>query len=292
MPGDRLKSAMETTLSKALGKSLTVEQVAPVGGGSINRAGVMHTKVGRFFVKWNDAHAYPRMFELEKQGLDLLRGANAVYVPKTYATGSDGQEAFLIMELVEPGRRVGNFYEDFGERLATLHLEKASQHGLGHDNYIGSLPQQNNRHDKWVDFFIAERLEPMVSMARNQGLINEAVVRQFENMYTRLEAILPEEPASLMHGDLWGGNHMTGPEGTVCLFDPAAYYGNREMEIAFTQVFSGYPAVFYNAYESHWPLQPGFEKRKGIYQLWPLMVHVNLFGTSYLSPVKRILQVF
>lgn len=292
MPDAQLISEMESALAGALGKNIKISRLESVGGGSINRAGIMQTSEGPFFVKWNDAHAYPQMFDLEMKGLDLLRSAEAVYVPQTFATGTDGQQAFLIMEWIEPGKRISGFYGDFGQRLAALHRHQADAYGLGYDNYIGSLPQQNTRHEKWVDFFIEERMEPMVQMARDKGLLDRVLIGQFEKMYGRLEGMLPEEPASLMHGDLWGGNHMTGPDGTVCLFDPAVYYGNREMEIAFTQVFSGYRAEFYDAYENQWPIQPGFEERKGIYQLWPLMVHVNLFGTSYLPPVKSILQVF
>ena len=289
---EALKHKITETLINNLSKEVEINAVQPVGGGSINQAARLETTAGKYFVKWNRANAYPEMFEFEMKGLELLRNTGTLEIPETLAAGTSGNDAFLVMEWIAGGKRRADFYGDFGQRLAKLHRNTAYRFGLDYDNYIGSLSQQNNWHDVWTAFFIEERMMPMVKMARDNGNFGQDVVRRFEKMYSRLNEIFPKEPASLMHGDLWGGNHITGSNGSVCLIDPAVYYGNREMEIAFTRVFSGNPSEFYAAYNAEWPLQPGFTEREGIYQLWPLMVHVNLFGNSYLPPVKSILRAF
>ena len=155
----------------------------------------------------------------------------------------------------------------------------------------GSLKQLNTYHEDWTTFFIEERLEPQLKLAERQGKVNTSHRQQFEALYPRLSSIFPKGSPSLIHGDLWSGNFMTGPDGYACIIDPAAYH-HREAELAFTDLFGGYDRSFYAAYEEAYPLVTGYTRRKDIYNLYPLMVHVNLFGGSYLASVESILRTF
>ena len=164
--------------------------------------------------------------------------------------------------------------------------------GLDHDNYIGSLPQSNHQHTSWVEFFIEERLEKQIALAKNSGALNNSTIQQFNNLFKRLKEIIPEEKPSLLHGDLWNGNYMLAADGCACLIDAAVYYDHREMDLAMTRLFGGFPEEFYESYHETFPLSSGFEERVDIHNLYPLLVHVNLFGGSYISQVKSVLSRF
>jgi fructosamine-3-kinase len=165
-------------------------------------------------------------------------------------------------------------------------------YGLNHNNFIGKLPQSNCQHKNWVDFFIEERIQPQLKMATNAGKLGMATIKRFEAMYKQLPQLFPDEPPSLLHGDLWGGNYFFDQSGEATIYDPAVYYGNREIELAFTHLFGGFPSAFYRAYEETYPLQSGFSERKDVYNLYPLLVHTNLFGGSYARRVQRIVNQF
>lgn len=264
-----------------------------VSGGSINRAAkiVLEDRT-TCFVKWN-ATADPEMFEKEKRGLQLLASAGtSLRIPHVLATGKVNRTGFLVQEYVEEGRGQSQSASQFGEALADLHQHHADHHGLNYDNFIGRLPQSNERHDNWIDFFIEERLKPQLQMAVDREKLDSAIIGSFNHLYRKLPEIFPGLPPSLLHGDLWGGNYMYDTEGNAVIYDPAVYYGNREIELAFTHLFGGFSAGFYEAYHSANPLPPGFQKRKDIYNLYPLLVHVNLFGGSYSRQVKSIIRRF
>lgn len=279
-------------LSDVLGHNYKVEGFHPVSGGCINAAGRLDTDQGPFFIKWNNATAYPGMFAAEKAGMEALYAPQVIRVPQMIGVGEAGAEDFLLMEWLESAPQQANFFTHFGRQLAALHRHTHVQYGFSQDNYIGSLPQSNRWHDDWITFFITERLSPQIAQAREGGFFDGAVDKKFDRLYNVLPELLPEEPPSLLHGDLWSGNYLVGPEGEPCLVDPAVYYGHREMELAFTGLFGGYPAAFYQAYEEEWPLTPGFAERKDVYNLYPLLVHVNLFGSSYAGSVHRIIRKF
>jgi len=287
-----LKQAVEKTLSQKFNQQVTVLSQQPIGGGCINQAHKNDTSAGNFFLKWNDANAYPGMFEAEAKGLNLLRSAHATYIPEVISTGEAEAKSFIILEFIEAGKRIKNFWQDFGEKLANLHKHSSNSFGLDHDNYIGSLPQSNKTHSSWTEFFIHERLEKQISLAKDTGAITDSVIKQFNNLFERLPEIIPSENPSLLHGDLWNGNYMTAPDGAACLIDPAVYYGHREMDLSMTKLFGGFSNEFYESYHSTFPLQPGFEKRIPIHNLYPLMVHVNLFGGGYMQQVRDILSKF
>ncbi len=284
-----LKENIEKILAERTGKSVAIRSRRNIGGGCINNAQKLETTAGAFFIKTNDASRYPGMFEAESQGLETLKSAGAIRVPDVVACGKAGTQSFIILEFIDSGARSRTFWEKFGQSLADLHRNTSHQFGFDRDNYIGSLKQINRRHDDWKSFFIEERLQKQAQLALENGLLSEKHISQFESLYKKLEGLLPEEPPALLHGDLWSGNFMTADDGEACLIDPAIYYGHREMEIAFTQLFGGFEARFYNAYHEAFPLQPGFEIRKEICNLYPLLVHVNLFGGGYAASVESIL---
>ena len=265
---------------------------SPLGGGDINRAARLETSVGNLFVKWNRSDRYPGMFDKEAKGLNLLNAANVIRIPRVLLSGLAGNHAFLCLEFIETGSPGNAFWEDFGRSLAKLHKNSKKFFGLDHDNYIGSLPQINKNYPYWIDFFIEQRINFQLELARNSGLIDRSVIKAAEHMFGRLNEIIPVEPPSLLHGDLWSGNFMVSNQGEACLIDPAVYYGHREMDIAMTRLFGGFSAAFYEYYNEEYPMEKGWENRLEIFNLYPLLVHVNLFGRAYVSQVSSILRKF
>ncbi len=286
------KSEVERILTEFVDKQITVDNFLSVSGGSINEAYKVNTNEGDFFVKKNSASQYPGMFEKEAQGLKILRAANEINTPEIIDTGKSGDDSFLILKLIVSGRETNSFWDDFGRQLAKLHKHTDKQFGLDHDNYIGSLHQHNNKHHAWNGFFREERLERQVKLARNSGSIDRETVVAFDRFYAKLDNIFPEEPPALLHGDLWGGNFMVNSNGEPVIIDPAVYYGHREMDLGMSQLFGGFDAQFYSSYDNHYPLENGWEERLNYCNLYPLMVHVNLFGGSYLQSVKATLRRF
>jgi fructosamine-3-kinase len=285
MPPEIVRKIEELTRERVKGFSFA-------GGGCINNGGRLATDKGQYFLKWNDANLYPRMFEAEAKGLDLLRKAECIRVPLPVSHGQAGAHQFLLLEYVEQANKSSGYWEDFGAKLAALHRESGETFGLDHDNYIGSLPQNNNPEQSWTEFFVAHRLRPQVDMAYKENKVDADVCRKFEAFFERLPTMLPTERASLVHGDLWSGNLLADEAGQPCLIDPAVYYGNREVDLAMTQLFGGFEPTFIQAYNSVFPLLPGYSARFDIYNLYPLLVHLNLFGSSYQPRVVSILRQY
>ena len=287
-----LKNHLETILSKGQETSTTITGVQSVSGGSINSAYQLRTDSGSFFLKTNRASAFPGMFEAEAKGLGLLRSAQTIYIPEVLDTGEEDNTSYLLMEWAQGKPPPTNFWEDFGQALAQLHRQTQNSFGLDHDNYIGSLPQSNAEHASWSEFFIVERLEAQLKMAFDRGEAGTTTRRAFEHLYTKLDSFFPSEPPSLIHGDLWSGNYISGPEGQPGIIDPAVYFGHREMDLGMTRLFGGFQPKFYAAYQREWPLERDWEARLEVANLYPLLVHVNLFGGGYLSQVESILRRF
>ncbi|MEO8086907.1 MAG: fructosamine kinase family protein [Bacteroidota bacterium] len=283
---------MEHKLSTYAGGEIAIVECIPVSGGCINRCFRLQTSSGNYFLKYNEANLYPRMFEVEACGLELLRHANAVEVPGTITYGEINNLSYLLIEWVETGQRIKNFWSDFGSKLAGLHRAASDSFGLDGDNYIGSLVQSNHQHNNWIDFFIHERLEPQIKLAADNGTIGNGMIKQFDILFLKLHKLLSNERPALLHGDLWNGNYVVNPRGEATLIDPATYYGQREMDLAMTKLFGGFDPEFYEAYNESFPLEKGFESRIDIHNLYPLMVHVNLFGGGYADQVMGILREF
>ncbi len=286
------KQSVEQLLSERFGQSVEIKKTISVSGGSINDTYKVETNNGIFFVKKNSASLYPQMFEKEAKGLKILASAKAIDVPEVIAVGETGDTAFLILDFIESTQKQPSFWEVFAKGLAVLHRNTTSYFGLDHDNYIGSLPQSNKKHDNWPDFFREERLEKQVKMARDGGNMNSDTVHAFDRFYMKLPELFPEELPALIHGDLWGGNFMVNEKGEPVIIDPAVYYGHREMDLGMSQLFGGFDSHFYEAYNRYFPLEKGWQQRMDYCNLYPLMVHVNLFGGSYTASVRSILQKF
>jgi fructosamine-3-kinase len=287
-----LKSAVENDLTSRLNKFIAIDNYSTVEGGSINETFRLNTNNGDYFVKLNDAKRFPNMFEGEIKGLKLLRNTKFFEIPTVILSGSFNDQAYLVMNFVDSGRIDDNFWDDFGTSLAKMHQKSNDRFGLGYDNYIGSLHQHNNQHDNWVSFYVEERLERQLKLARDDGKATESLVRNFESLYKELDSIFPTEKAALLHGDLWSGNYMIGAKGKACIFDPAVYFGHREMDIAMTKLFGGFNYSFYSAYNEIYPLEKGWKDRVEICNLYPLLVHANLFGGHYINNIEKIVNNF
>jgi fructosamine-3-kinase len=256
----------------------------PVAGGCISHGGKLTTKRGSFFLKWNDLKRLPDLFEAEAKGLTLLAATGTLRTPVVGMYKSRDKHQWLLLEWIEAAPMATDFWEQLGRGLAFLHRQQATHFGLDHNNYIGSLPQSNRQHLHWHDFFWHERLLPQTRL-----LANPAWTKKIEAFAHKLPEIFPPERPSFLHGDLWRGNLLVDERGLPCVIDPAVYYGHREAELAFTQLFGGFDNRFFDAYVEAYPLQPGFDKRLNVYNLYPSLVHANLFGGSYLRQAERII---
>ena len=283
-----MDGGIERDIKDAIGAALatTVRQTRVLPGGDINDAYAATLADGReVFVKTNRA-APPGMFPAEARGLAWLAEADAVRIPAVIAADDD----FLILELLRPGEPAPSFDEDLGRALAALHRASAPQFGLDHDNFIGRLPQSNNPAARWSEFFRRERLEPQLRRATDAGLVSPAMKRGFARLLTNLDdRVGPDEPPARLHGDLWGGNLMCDDQGAPCLIDPAVYGGHREVDLAMMRLFGGFGARTFAAYDEAFPLAAGHADRVRLYQLYPLLVHVNLFGGAYVHGVESAL---
>lgn len=261
-------------------------------GGCINHGGIVITKSGSFFLKWNDRKKFPGMFEAEAKGLSLLKRSTSLHVPEVIHYATAGPYQFLLLEAIEESRRAPDYWKTFGVRLAQLHKTFADQFGLDHDNYIGSLPQSNTRTSSWQEFFVEQRLRKQLRLAVDGGKLNVGISKKCELLFRKLDTLLTVEPPSLLHGDLWGGNIMINASGQPCLIDPATYFGNREVDLAMTALFGGFDPRFLDHYDEVFPLLKGYQERLDIYNLYPLLVHVNLFGGGYARQAEAVLNRF
>jgi fructosamine-3-kinase len=198
----------------------------------------------------------------------------------------------LVMEWIEEGPKTTTFWQNFGRQLAELHHHSNEQFGLSYDNYMGALSQKNNYHASWIQFFIECRLRPQLQLASNSDMLPSIHIDVFEKLFLRLSEIFPEEPASLLHGDLWSGNFLCDKNENVVLIDPAVYYGHRSMDLAMTTLFGGFDDAFYRSYNYHFAFPKNYKEQWEFCNLYPLLIHLNLFGSSYLSPIKSILKRF
>jgi fructosamine-3-kinase len=258
----------------------------PVSGGCINQGAVIVTEEGgSFFLKTN-ANQPPDMFQREAEGLEALRVDQAPRVPEVLQVG----ETFLLLEDLQPAARGKDYWEVFGRGMAYLHRQTHEAYGFAHDNYLGSTPQVNPWTENGFEFFAEHRLRFQVQLARQAGRIPSRDAGRVEDLAERLERYLPEQPASLIHGDLWAGNAITDQDGQPAVIDPAVHYGWAEADLAMTDLFGSHPDSFYRAYQEVRPLEKGFRDRFPLYNLYHLLNHLNLFGRSYLGRVQAVLD--
>lgn len=270
------------------GKYGDIVSSSSVGGGCINNGLRIETSSGdTFFLKVN--HSAPGdMFLREAEGLKVLRVDDGPRVPRPYHSG----DHFLLLEDLKPASRNQDYWEKFGRQLALLHQHTNPQFGFEHDNYIGSTPQPNPWTDDGYEFFAEHRLLYQAKLAQERGLLGNEGVHQVENLAKRLPELVPDQPASLIHGDLWSGNAISDGRGDPAIIDPAAHYGWAEAELAMTALFGSFPQGFYRAYQGTRRLERDYHKRYPIYNLYHLLNHLNLFGGGYRGQVLSILRRF
>jgi fructosamine-3-kinase len=274
------------------GKEMNIKGITSVSGGSINQAARLECEQGIFFIKWNHKDKYPKMFEREADGMKLLASKNIVRIPHVIFQDDLTENSFLLLEWIEKGNQREDYFREFGRQLSELHRSSFEKFGFSESNYIGTLKQRNNWEENWGEFFWGQRIEPMLQMARNSGIADRGDVQSFDNLYYKLDSLIPFEKPSLIHGDLWSGNLIIDENGNPCMIDPAVYFGNREMDIAMSQLFRGFDKDFYESYNQNFRLESDWEERVDLWNLYPLLVHVNLFGESYMHEVRRNVRRF
>jgi protein-ribulosamine 3-kinase len=287
-PADAFRLAWE----ECFHRFADVVAIHPLGGGSINSVYKIETTDGHFVMKMNSLSRYPGMFKGEAAGLQLIMETGSVSVPGIVAVTALKQHQVLILEYIEPAPRIKHFFSHFGEQLAAMHRHTSETFGLSYNNYIGSLPQDNKQEKSIHDFFIRHRIAPQLRLAVRKGLLTEGDEKDFEDLFKKLEHLLPNEKPSLIHGDLWNGNYITGNDGKAWLIDPAVSYNCREADIAMTKLFGGFEPEFYAAYHQAYPLLTGWEQRMDLWNLYPLLVHVNLFGGHYVQEARSIVRKY
>lgn len=277
--------AVTSAISNATGRPFELHTLTPFSGGDINQTYRLQGRDGSlYFLKLNAAR-YHAMFVAEAAGLAEIAAAGHIRVPHFVAQGCDGDQCFLVLEYLEltahgDARRLG-------ESLAAMHRCTARQYGFTQDNFIGTTPQPNGWKADWITFWREQRLGLQLQLAQKNGYGGELQRLGAQLMDAVPRFFVWHAPApSLLHGDLWGGNHAYLADGTPVLFDPAVYYGDRECDLAMTELFGGYPAEFYAGYRNAWPLDTGYARRRDLYNLYHLLNHANLFGGSYVKQAE------
>jgi protein-ribulosamine 3-kinase len=263
-----------------------VHQLRAVGGGCINNGAVLETEAGHSFFLKTNPNAPQDMFEREAEGLEAISRNDGPKVPKPFLAGIN----FLLLENLSPAARPRDYWQVFGWKLAALHNHTHDRFGFSHTNYIGSTTQPNSWMEDGHAFFAENRLIYQARLADQRGLLGRGEMDQVERIASRLPEMVPVQPASLIHGDLWSGNVMTDDTGNPAIIDPAAHFGWAEAELGMTTLFGSFPEEFYQAYEEVRPLEVGYRERYPIYNLYHLLNHLNLFGRGYLGQVSSILR--
>lgn len=288
-------SSLAEAVRDLYGNERTVSARRSIAGGDINEACALTLDDGTtLFMKYNSPDALSNL-EAEAAGLEEIASLRKIGVAKPLGLGKDRNCSFLLLDFIAGGPRIGGYWETFAEELAAMHKAPVSHPEVGYgfymDNFIGMRRQINTPHDKWIPFFRDCRLKPQFEAAARY--FGQAEHRKIEHLLSHLDEYLvePEKP-SLLHGDLWAGNHMTGNDGKGWLIDPAVYYGHPEADLAMTELFGGFPRAFYEAYREYGNLSPDYKDRRDIYNLYQLLNHLNMFGGGYYSSVRSILEKY
>ncbi len=280
---------ISTVISDATRRPFALRAATPVGGGSINEAYRLEgTDSSRYFLKLNDVQ-HNNMFIFEAEGLNAIAATNTLRAPRNIAHGIADRQSYLVLEYLELSSH--GDAKLLGEQLAELHRCTATQFGFAHDNFIGTTLQPNEWKDNWIDFWREHRLGFQLRLAAQNGYGGQ-LQRLGEKLLNALPAFFESysPQPSLLHGDLWSGNYAFLADGTPVIFDPATYYGDRECDLAMTELFGGYPTDFYAAYRAAYPLDAGYAIRKDLYNLYHVLNHANLFGGGYAGQAEGMMQ--
>jgi len=277
-------------LSSLIGEKIIHHK--PVSGGDISSAFSLKTPKNHYFLKVNSKKTALAMFLAEKKGLETISKTRTISTPKVYHCKQYEHTAFILLEYIESKTPTSKDFKTFALHLAGLHKNTTSKFGCNHDNYIGSLPQSNRQHQNWTAYYLEERIFPQLELAKLKHLLSANDIPQKQHMYHFCLKLFQNIIPSLLHGDLWSGNFLIKTDGTPYLIDPSVYYGHNEVDIAMSKLFGGFDPVFYQVYQDHFPISEQTNARISLYQLYYLLVHLNLFGSSYFPNVKRVLTAF
>lgn len=267
--------------------TIDFQHISPLSGGDINETYKVDSTETAYVIKINQAERFPQMFELESKSLEILSKTKSFVIPEVIAYGDFKNYTYLILDYIKSGKPQ-NASESFAAALAKLHQTQSDKFGLDFNNYIGRLPQTNLPQKlNALEFYIDLRLEPQFKLARQNGF----EFKNLDTFYKKLESIIPKEKASLIHGDLWAGNHLfTSTQ--ACVFDPAIAFAPREMDVAMMKLFGGYSQDIFNIYDEIYPLEMNWSSRIKLWQLYYILVHLNLFGATYYGQAKQIVDQY
>ena len=289
-------SNIEHKISTSVGRPFLIKNQSGIGGGDTNQAyridGVFtdEDEPASFFIKLNQASRLA-MFEAEAEGLQEIEKAQAIHVPHVICSGVEGNQSFLVLEQLSLASGITDSAKQLGQQLALMHKCSSSSFGWHRDNTIGSTKQINTQKENWIDFWREQRLGFQLNLAKQNGAGHslyskgEKLLNNLENLFTGYKP-----KASLLHGDLWSGNYGYSKEGSPVIFDPAVYYGDREADIAMTELFGGFPTEFYSSYNNAWPLDKGYQQRKKLYNLYHILNHFNMFGGGYAMQAENMIE--
>jgi len=285
-----VRAAIEQSITETIGHVFSIKHQQAIGGGSINRAYRIESDKHRYFLKLNQASKLV-MFEAEAAGLQELAAAKAIRVPVPICYGAAAGESWLVTEYIEFDRGAQDSVRQFGRQMVNLHRKSSGPFGWFRDNTIGSTPQYNGQMHSWVDFYRERRLRVQFDLAARNGFADSLQIKG-ERLMAYLEVFFStyRPQPSLLHGDLWAGNRAFDTARQAVIFDPAVYYGDREADIAMSELFGGFGEDFYAAYNEAWPLDGGYAVRKTLYNLYHILNHANLFGGSYAAQAENLVD--
>lgn len=278
------------TLKDQLGCTKVPRLIQILSGGDINDVFLLDSAFGKLVVKRNLFEAFPEMLAKEMRALKYFNANVALNYAKPILSYSEGKYQYLVLAYAEKGRNTPEAQERLGHDLAMQHRTTNESFGWEENNYIGSLKQVNEWQREWSVFYAENRILPLTILAYENNKLPTTVLKRIECLCQHFPEIFPNEPPALLHGDLWGGNYFIQTNRAPFLYDPAVYFGHREMDIAMTQLFGSFSDDFLSAYQATYPLENDWRNRIPLCQLYPLLVHLNLFGSTYLNSVKRVLE--
>lgn len=279
-------------IAERLNLSITPEYIRKLTGGDINEVFLIESGDERIVVKKNREKTFPGMLEKEFRALKFLANNTTIHYPEPMLFFIAEGFQYLLLEYIKPGKNTERGQALMGRQLAKQHAISDELFGWDEANYIGSLPQPNRQMEDWSSFYAENRLLFQTKMAYDNGVIDSYFTTKMERFCGKLPGLFPEERPALLHGDLWGGNYFIGENNHPVLYDPAVYFGHREMDIAMTRLFGGFSPSFYLSYNEEKPLESGWEERLSFGQLYPNLVHLNLFGQAYMGAVKQVIDRF
>lgn len=285
-------NALEDIL-RQLGDPSPILEQKPLSGGDINEAYYVKTREQEYFAKQN-RNVSPYFFQAEARGLELIRATESIHVPKVYHYDENERgDTWLVLEYIPGSSSSALTTERLGERLSRMHARGGEGYGFDQPTFVGEILQENGMTPSWAAYYRDERLLPQLRRAEDSGKLQGERRKRAFHLIEHLDKWIPDKPgSSLLHGDLWAGNWMAGPDDTPYLIDPSVLYGDRLMDLSFTELFGGYPPNFYDAYHEQFPIPDYYEDVKPLYQLFYLLVHLNIFGEAYGGAVDRVLRSY